>query len=360
MDAGALAVAVAFGLTAQQLVIFGGFAHLRTVPVLDLAVGAVALSAVLWLRRPAPVAFTVLGVAASLVSTVAGAVPLIGAFSVAAHRRWPVALATSLLVVLNAGILQIVRYPVPDPPSAALGGVLCAVAATGWGMFARARRRVVALLEEQVAQERRAAGERAERARRDERSRIAREMHDALGHRLSLLAVHGGALAFRTDLPADEVTRVAGIVRDQSRLALTDLRTAVSALREGPQDPPPRLADLPRLVDEACSAGLDVTLRSDDGPEPPPSLGRAAYRIVQEALTNSRRHGAGLPVDVRVEHGDGALHVAVEERGPRAVAPAGTGAGLTGLRERVALLGGTLDAGPGPEGGYRVRATLPL
>ena len=370
VDAALLLAAVVFGLTAQQFVLFGGVGHLRTLPVVDLAVGAVTLSAVLWLRRPAPVAFTLLGVAASLVSTVAGAVPLIGAFSVAAHRRWPVALATSALVLLNAGVLQVLRYPVPDPGSAALGGILAGVATTGWGMFARARRRVVALLEEQVAQARRTADERAEQARRDERTRIAREMHDALGHRLSLLVVHSGALAFRTDLGPDEIARAAGIVRDQSRLALADLRTAVSVLREPAGDPPagldgpPRLDDLPGLVAEAREAGLVVTLDVGDvcaaGPPPAP-IGRAAYRIVQESLTNSRRHGRGLPVRVSLEQAEGALRVAVDETGARPAAPVGRpGAGLTGLRERVTLLGGTLDAGPGPDGGYRVRAVLPF
>lgn len=354
--------ALAFGLAVQQDVLFGDVAHLGTIGVLDLTAGALCLSSIVWLRRRAPVAFTLLAVAASLVTTIAGAVPLLGAYTVAAHRRRSVASAVAAVVVLNAAVLQLLVFPVPDGPWIAAGGALLTAAATGWGMYAQARRHVVELLAREVDEARRAAADRQEATRRDERRQIAREMHDALGHRLSLIAVHSGALAFRRDRTDADVEDIAGVLRDQARLALDELRAVVTVLRDGDEPaagPPPGPQALRRLVDEARQAGLQVTLVLD-AEGLPDGLARTTHRLLQEALTNSRRHGSGLEVRAEVRGAPGGeLRIVVEEPGTRPVTPPGPESGLAGLRERVILAGGRFAAGPAPGGGFRVHAVLP-
>ena len=164
----------------------------------------------------------------------------------------------------------------------------------GWGLFVRARRELVRSL--------RAQADRAgDEARAAERQRIAREMHDVLAHRLSLLSVHAGALEFRPDAPAEEVAEAAGVIRESARAALEELREVIGVLREeergdGPPEPPqPALADLPALVEESRAAGMRLTAQIELGDvAPPPALGRTAYRIVQEGLTNARKHAPGL------------------------------------------------------------------
>ena len=175
----------------------------------------------------------------------------------------------------------------------AIGGVVA------WGMFVRARRQLVLSLRERAERAEAEQQLRVEQARQQERARIAREMHDVLAHRISLLSLHAGALEFRPDAPPEEVARAAGVIRASAHEALEDLRTVIGVLREGAEGdeaerPQPTLADLPALIDESRAAGMQVRYdwHLPDPPTVPAAAGRNAYRIVQEGLTNARKHAA--------------------------------------------------------------------
>ena len=210
---------------------------------------------------------------------------------------------------------------------------------------------------------------RAEQAQRRARDEIAREMHDVLGHRLSLLSVHAGALEFRPGAPAEEVVRAAKVIRENAHLALQDLREVLGVLRAPVGElPQPTIGDVQQLVAESGRAGMRVALHEDTAGPVPDLAGRTAYRVVQEALTNARKHAPGAEVQVRLAGAPGqGLTVEVCNRppGPRSVpAPGappgrGTGQGLAGLAERVALAGGALEHGPTGAGGWRLAARLP-
>jgi signal transduction histidine kinase len=292
-------------------------------------------------------------------------------FTVAVHRRTSVAFAVAALN-LGAGELLLVIRPQHQPLWVALAigtGVVGVV--TAWGMFVRARRQLIWTLRERA--ERAEAEQRlqAEQARRAERTRIAREMHDVLGHRISLLALHAGALAFQPELPPD-VRETAELMRSTARQALVELRAVIGVLRDEPGQelvpaaPQPTLSDIPRLVEETRRAGgkIDLEMRVDHPEDAPSAVGRDAYRIVQESLTNIRKHARGTAGGVSVTGAaDRGLHVSVRNRlpvGPH-TGPAlpGSGAGLIGLQERVTLAGGTLVHGPDGAGGFVVHAELP-
>jgi signal transduction histidine kinase len=210
-----------------------------------------------------------------------------------------------------------------------------------------------------------------EQARTHERARIAREMHDVLAHRISLLSLHAGALEFRPDAPPEEIARAAGVIRSSAHQALEDLRAVIGVLREDPdgadpERPQPTLADLPALIDESRAAGMRVTYTWVVAPEAavPEGLGRNAYRIVQEGLTNARKHARGSAVDVAVDGAPGdALTIEVRNRLPVGAfvgaAIPGTGVGIIGLAERASLAGGRLEHGRTETGDYRLWAWLP-
>ena len=221
--------------------------------------------------------------------------------------------------------------------------------------------------------------ERARRAILEERARIAREMHDVVAHHMSMIAVQAETAPYRLQDLTDPVRAELSTIATAARSALTDMRRLLGVLRaeneEAPREPQPGLADLPALVATVERAGVPVTLEvpgvplerssgtpllMDTVPEP---VGLAAYRIVQEALANAARHAPGGPVNVLVGAESDRLVVTVENGPPSTgtspAAPGGTGHGLMGMRERTALLGGTLDAGPDDAGGYRVLAVLP-
>jgi len=209
-------------------------------------------------------------------------------------------------------------------------------------------------------------------ARREEQARIAREMHDVLGHRLSLLSLQAGALEVTSGTTPDAV-EAAKTVRTTARQSLDDLRQVIGVLRGsgfadrpagGPAQPPqPTLADIPDLVTGARQAGLAVnlTVLLDQAATAPAQLGTAAYRILQEALTNVLRHAPGAPAEVSVRGGPGAglLIEVANPLPPQPVPSPGSGTGLTGVNERIGLLGGTLAAGPADERTFVLRASLP-
>ncbi|MFI6268806.1 sensor histidine kinase [Micromonospora zamorensis] len=218
-----------------------------------------------------------------------------------------------------------------------------------------------------AAQTEQSEREQERRAVLEERTRIAREMHDVVAHHMSLIAVQAETAPYRlTDVPAPAAAEFVAIAAS-ARDALTDMRRLLGVLRSessGPQTAPqPDLADLDAMVDAARRAGLPVTLDAGpvhDGQVPAP-VGLAAYRIVQEGLANAARHAGGAAVRVTVRVGHSSLEVRVENSpaDARPTADGGPGHGLTGMRERATSLGGTFTAGPLPDGGYAVAAELP-
>jgi signal transduction histidine kinase len=214
----------------------------------------------------------------------------------------------------------------------------------------------------------RAEREREERARAavaEDRARIARELHDVVGHSVSVMTVQAGAVR-RLLKPEQEREREALLVVEQTgREALAEMRRMVGVLRH-PEEAPalapqPGLEQLERLVAQAREAGLPVELRVEGERRPlPPGIDLAAYRAVQEGLTNTRKHAEAERVEVVVRYGDDRVNVTVADDGSGRATGHGRGHGLVGMRERIALYGGELDAGPRAEGGYELRVSLPL
>ncbi|MCP2359626.1 signal transduction histidine kinase [Nonomuraea thailandensis] len=361
----------ACGLTFLSLVELDAQRTPELLMLIEQVAGALACVAV-WLRRRWPVALAIVtGLLSSYLEMIGGA-SVVALFTVAVHRPFKISGPVTLLNLLTLAPYVILRPQSDlDRSWAAALGVAIVLTVFAWGIVIRARRQLVWSLRQR-------ADSAAEEAKRLERERIAREMHDVLAHRISMLSLHAGALEFRPDAPPGEIARAAGAIRANAHLALQDLREVIGVLRhstsegegEGtvPERPQPTLADLPALVEECRHAGMDVRLglRADGAPE---GLGRNLYRIVQEALTNARKHAGGAPVTVTVEGTPGG-RLSVEVRnplGPRhggRLPGAGTripgaGAGLIGLTERAELAGGRLEHGATPQGEFLVRAWLP-
>ena len=349
--------------------------HPEPPPVLlvfaDVAAGSLGCLA-LWWRRRWPVAVALLLAAIGCFSDMAAAAVVISLFTVAVHRRLPTVLAVAAVNVVTFGVYAVVR-PTEDMPFpwAMLFGVLLTAAVAAWGMFVRARRQLVLSLRDRAVRAESEQLLRVEQARQTERTRIAREMHDVLAHRLSLLSMHAGALEFRPDAPPAEVAHAAGVVRASARQALEDLREVIGVLREFPDEdgqtrPQPGLADVPALLEECRDAGVRV--RAEYGvaelAAAPSVIGRTAYRVVQEGLTNVRKHAPGTVATVSVTGGPG-TGLTVDVRNPAPTGGAhpealpGAGTGLVGLLERITLAGGGLAHGWTADGEFRLTATLP-
>jgi signal transduction histidine kinase len=324
----------------------------RVPPAVDVVVALVAVAVVplLWTRRAAGAA---LGLA--VLAAVSGAATPAATAAVLVVARWfPVRTALGVALAGAGGhAVQALWRPVGLP----LGWwLVCDVAVhaalLGWGAYLQERAVVLSSLRErawraEAEQERRIA-----EARIAERTRIAREMHDTLAHRLSLLAATAGALEYRPDAPPERLAEAAGRVRAGVSGALEDLREVVRLLRASAPDdlgPLPTLDDVPRLVADTAATGASVEYERRGDADPPSAVAVAAYRAVQEGLTNARRHAEGADVRVVVDSRPGELRVVVSDDGGRPNADpalAGSGTGLVGLRERVSLLGGRLDAAP--------------
>jgi signal transduction histidine kinase len=216
-----------------------------------------------------------------------------------------------------------------------------------------------------AAQAEREREERARTAVTEERARIARELHDVVGHSVSVMTVQASAVR-RLLRPEQEREREALLIVERTgREALAEMRRMVGVLRrpeEGPAlAPQPSLEHVERLVEQAREAGLSVELRVEGDPQPlPAGVDLTAYRLVQEGLTNALKHARAERAQVVVCYGDGDLEVTVSDDGRGAGSGDGGGHGLVGMRERVAVFGGELEAGPRAEGGYRLRAKLPV
>jgi len=220
-----------------------------------------------------------------------------------------------------------------------------------------------------------ASAERADRLEREreaalraERTRIARELHDLVTHAVSVMVLQTGAA--REIMPQDETRSRALLqsVESSGRSALEELRHMLGLLSDqdgdAPLEPQPGVGEIPALIEQLRQAGLTVELRVEGQPRPiSGGVAVAAYRIVQEALTNVIKHAAGAPSEVILHWSDAALELEIIDQGPplNGAAPdSSAGRGLTGMRERAVMYRGTLDAGPGPDRGYKVHARIPL
>jgi signal transduction histidine kinase len=207
------------------------------------------------------------------------------------------------------------------------------------------------------------SGELAKEAVVDERSRIARELHDIVAHSVSIISVQAGAADQYLERDPARAREHLSTVRRTAHDALTEMRRLTGVLREEPAgyEPQPGLGRLAELVDQACAAGLDVTLAEEgERRTVPPGVDLAAFRIVQEALTNVRKHAGEVAAQVHVRYSDGGVEVEVANAPGPGGNGEGAGHGLVGMRERVRVYGGTLETGPQDGGGFRVRARLPL
>jgi signal transduction histidine kinase len=337
---------------------------------LDLIVGGTACLALL-LRRRWPVWMALaMGVAGTFFSSVAFGVTFVAVFNVALRRSWRVTGAVA--AVHMAPIVGLYHLDAATTrqyvETVTVVGLLDAVLITS-GMLVRSQRLLVGSLRDRARQAEEGQRLRVEEARHLERERLAREMHDVLAHRISLLAMHAGALEFRQDAPADQA-RAAGVIRQCAYEAMEDLREVIGMLRASTaapdaRRPQPTLTDLPALIDESSRANAPITLdnRIGDLSDVPTRIGRHAYRIVQEALTNARKHAPSADVRITVDGSAGAeLTVEVRNSLSPTIAAGrlpGAGAGLIGLRERVDLVGGRLEHGRTGNGDFHLRAWLP-
>jgi signal transduction histidine kinase len=345
--------------------------HGTTAKVIDIVLGLASLAA-LWDRRRHPVGVAAFVVPASAISSLAGGAGLVVLFN-AAIRCGRRDLAWIVLASVAGAIVYSLLYARNgiDLRNQVVVGILLFGFSIGWGLFVRVRRDLIDSLRERAARLEEEGLLRAEQARSAERERIAREMHDVLAHRLSLLSLHAGALEFRPGAPAEEIAATAGVVREAAASALEELRDVVGVLREGTDGetrrPQPTLADLPTLIEESRAAGMrieaELDLPADEEDGGAAGVGRTAFRVVQEGLTNARKHAPGALVRVRAATTADALEIEVRNRAPLRPAPApalpGAGSGLIGLGERVELAGGELRAEVAGDGDFVLAATLP-
>ena len=288
---------------------------------------------------------------------------LLGAFCLAGIRQRRPALWWMWALTLIPWWLWLAA-DMPDlngPVGATLVFAAAAIAVDSIGSRLRAQRSL-------ATQTERAEAERARRAVLEERTRIARELHDVVAHHMSLIAVRAETAPYRlTGLPESARAEFSSL-SEVAREALAEMRRLLGVLRHDQPAalaPQPQLSDVPALVDAARRAGAPVEFSARDAPgQVPAGVGVCAYRIVQESLSNASQHAPGAPITVSIGHDRGAVLLRVANGPGGHPAPPGNehrpGHGLTGMHERVALLGGSLTAGPAPGGGFVVSAVLPL
>jgi signal transduction histidine kinase len=333
--------------------------------VLEIGV-AFAVSVPLVFRAQAPIfVFCIVlvgaGVQAAFSSSPQEAIPLsmwLASGAVGRHAEEPIAWVAPLTVVaISVGIAALGAAPLVDM-------LYMAVVMVGFwflGRSFRLRAKVKAHQQEQAALLIEQAEARETQAAETERARIARELHDIVGHATSLITIRLQAL--RRSLPPDDpTTNEIRSIEGEARQALSDMRRLVAVMRapdgESRLEPTPGLSDLPHLMDGMRRAGY--TVHADIGQIPAhldPGVQLAAYRVVQEALTNTIRHADGSRVEISIAVNNDELQIDVNDDGHRTPTEH-NGSGLFGMRQRVALYDGKVSAGPEPDGGYRVRALL--
>jgi signal transduction histidine kinase len=323
---------------------------------IDVCLGAVAFVLVQF-RRRAPLTVTLVCNALSAFSGVATGPAVLAAASLATRRvYWEIALAGVTSFTAGQVFSEMPATSNEEPFWVNLTvNLVATVAILGWGMYIGSRRELLWTLRDQVSRNEEEKELRADQARASERARIAREMHDVLAHRISQVTLHANAVMFREDLTAAQMRDSVAIIQQKANEALTDLRGVLGVLRDPAtgevlDKPQPTYADIPALVAETQQAGAHLEYDDLVTAGPVPELtGRTVYRIVQEGLTNARKHAPGSLVTVRLS-GSVADGIDVLVRNPlgwgSGVAIPPSGLGLVGLRERAQLSGGRLEHGP--------------
>ncbi|MGW6494875.1 sensor histidine kinase [Nonomuraea angiospora] len=299
-------------------------------------------------------------------SGISGLAGLMLLYSVASYRGLAMALA-GLLISLVTYVLGALAGPVRATSwSEHVVVAVVLVAVWGAGRSLRLRRAYLDELKDRAARLERARAADTRAARAEERSRIARELHDVVAHHVSVMTVQAAAARRVLASDPDLAREALSAIEHTGRMAMTEMRNIVGVLRTDARaelGPQPGVQDLPALVEQMREAGLPARLIVEGEPRPlPAGIDLAAYRLAQEGLTNSLRHaGAGAKAVVTVRHDPRELDVRVEDDGLGAAGVSGrSGHGLVGIRERVALYGGILNIGPLPGGGFEVRARFPL
>lgn len=357
-----LAVVLVFSLTAWVSVLGDRTPAER---VVDVALGVLAFVLVSY-RRRRPLAVAVACVVLAAFSLLATGPSILAIVSLATGRHWKQVVGVGVLSVLSGEVLLLLNPTSQTDPRWVASALNTAFAAAtiAWGMYVGSRRELLWNLRRRAEVAEAERDLRVAQSRLEERTRIAREMHDVLAHRISQIAVRAGALHYRTDLGPDEVRDSAEIIRDSAHLALTDLRGVLGLLRDGTGEPQrvpqPAYDDLVDLVEEARSSGMRVTVDDELRHHVPDGVGRTVYRIVQEGLTNARKHAPAAEVGIELTGtpGEGVAVVMRNAVGFERTATPGAGLGLVGLMERAELSGGTLEHGrEGPD--FVVRAWVP-
>uniref|UniRef100_A0AAU2VSP2 histidine kinase n=1 Tax=Streptomyces sp. NBC_00008 TaxID=2903610 RepID=A0AAU2VSP2_9ACTN len=359
----------------------GGGERFAVVPVV------IGLSVVVALRRRAPEKMLLLAIAMGVVQLVFGVRPttanfamLVITFTVATvGERWASRLA--LTCSLCAAGLSQLRWPNEEPGGWAqklfIVIVMTVPFVLAWvlGDSMRTRRAYFDQLEERAARLEREREAQSKVAVAAERARIARELHDVVAHNVSVMVVQADGAAYVMEAAPDQARQALETISSTGRQALAEMRRLLGVLRtgdvreSGEYVPQPDVQQIEDLVDQVVQSGLAVDFKIEGTPRPLPSgVELTAYRIVQEALTNTRKHGGpNAGASVRLVYFDDGLGLLVEDDGRGAAhelyedgGADGAGHGMIGMRERVGMVGGTLDAGPRPGGGFRISALLPL
>ncbi|MFF4832751.1 sensor histidine kinase [Streptomyces sp. NPDC001315] len=371
-------ISVAGGATRQESA--GTDSPALIIPVMFL------LSVVVALRRRTPEKMLLLTAAlgaAQLVldveTTAADFAMLVIIYTVAATgARW----ASWLALAMGLGAASAAQLRWPNEQTSAAGNVAIVVFQTvpfalAWvlGDSMRTRRAYFAQLEERAARLEKEREAQAKVAVAAERARIARELHDVVAHNVSVMVVQADGAAYVLDAAPDQAKKALETISSTGRQALAEMRRLLGVLRTGEHQevgeyvPQPDVEQIEDLVEQCRGSGLPIDFKIEGTPRPLPSgVELTAYRIVQEALTNTRKHGGpNAGASVRLVYFDDGLGLLVEDDGKGAPhelyeegGADGQGHGLIGMRERVGMVGGTLDAGPRPGGGFRISALLPL
>ncbi|WP_406451437.1 sensor histidine kinase [Streptomyces sp. NBC_00876] len=348
----------------------------------------IGLCAVVALRRRAPEKMLLLAIAMGVVQLVFGVRPTVANFAMlvitftvaTVGERWASRLA--LVCSLCAATISQLRWPETEQPRSWAQTVFLVVVLTvpfvlAWvlGDSMRTRRAYFDQLEERAARLEREREAQSKVAVAAERARIARELHDVVAHNVSVMVVQADGAAYVMDAAPDQARQALETISSTGRQALAEMRRLLGVLRTGDTResgeyvPQPDVEQIEDLIDQVRTSGLAVDFKVEGTPRPLPSgVELTAYRIVQEALTNTRKHGGpNAGASVRLVYFDDGLGLLVEDDGRGAAhelyedgGADGAGHGMIGMRERVGMVGGTLDAGPRPGGGFRISALLPL
>ncbi|MDJ0392688.1 histidine kinase [Rhodococcus sp. G-MC3] len=327
----------------------GVFSDSKAIVVVVLSIVSIIL---LWWRRRWPIAVALALALPTIFTDAVGGAELVAIYTMASRRSWQASVPVSVLhlaaslvfagvfmdgeAFLSAGILSLALLSIP----------------LTWGFVVKARREVIDSLRERAERAEAAALERADRVRGQERERIAREMHDALAHRISMVSLHAGALEVRVDADRAEIETIAATIRASAHGALDDLREILGVLRSEDDSPLMRptsgIGDIPSIVEEVRAVGVVVDYRNDIpvNAEISATSSRTMFRVVQEGLTNTCKHAVDTAVLVRLWTADEYLRVSLTNAlGTRPTEVPGAHSGLIGLTERVTLAGGRLEYG---------------